>query len=144
MRISVLMLTAALSLSGCASWFRPPPVTIEPEGGYPAALVDERPLAAQVVDLEIEATAGGIIVTATALPPTQGYWNAALLPDETDGVPTDTIRFDFRLRPPFSASAAGSVPSREVTAGAFVSAAELRGIRQITVTGAQNSLSRSR
>jgi hypothetical protein len=142
MRNWVLLLLAALTLASCTSWLRAPPAQIEPEGGYRPAPIDDRPLADQIIDVTVEPTPGGVIVSAKGLPPTQGYWNADLVKLE-DSAP-GTVTYHFRMRPPLAAERVGSPLSREVVAGAYLSNTELAGVRQITVIGAQNSRSRSR
>jgi hypothetical protein len=97
---------------------------------------DKRLLVSQVTEMQIEKMPGGVIIRATGLPPTQGYWDAELVarPVE-DGVAI----YDFRIFPPITQQIASTTQSREVTVGAFLSNIKLEGVRQITVQGAANA-----
>jgi hypothetical protein len=84
---------------------------------------------------------GGAIVRATALPPTQGYWEADLVrAEDEDG----RIVFDFLIVPPVTPQRVSTHPSREITAGAFVSNRDLAGAREIVVRGDRTSRSSRR
>lgn len=101
--------------------------------GTPA---DPRMLVAQVTDMKLEKMPGGVIVRATGLPPTQGYWEAELVARPiTDGA----IIYDFRVFPPVDMADTSTPQSREVTVAAFLSDIKLEGIREITVQGASNA-----
>ncbi|MDN5788597.1 hypothetical protein [Pseudorhodobacter sp.] len=96
---------------------------------------DPRALVAQVIDMKIEQTVGGVIIRATGLPPTQAYWEAELVPRPVDD---GKLVFDFRIFPPIFRANVSTPRSREVTVAAFLSDIKLQGIRQITVQGASN------
>lgn len=100
---------------------------------------DPRPLVAQVLEMRVEQIPGGAIVHATGLPPRQGYWKAALVA-ENDGKPDEkgVLRLSFRAYQPLEATPQGSQPSREITAGLFLSNQDLEVVRSIIVRGAQN------
>ncbi|SEM94374.1 hypothetical protein SAMN04488103_102514 [Gemmobacter aquatilis] len=103
---------------------------------------DPRPLAARIIELKVEPMPGGAIVRATALPPTQGYWDAELVALDLgeDGVQI----YEFRLIPPIEPLPAATPRSRQVTAAAYLSSVALGPIRAITVQGAENGLSSRR
>ncbi|MGO4907195.1 hypothetical protein ACEN2J_02555 [Pseudorhodobacter sp. W20_MBD10_FR17] len=140
----VTALCATLALGACSSigksrlnpfnWFGKSEETqvVAPT----AAAVDERALVAQVTDLTLEKMPGGVIVRATGLPPTQGFWEAELVarPIE-DGI----IAYDFRVFPPITPKASSTTQSREVIVAAYLSNIKLESIRQITVQGAGNA-----
>ncbi|QUS35593.1 hypothetical protein [Falsirhodobacter algicola] len=136
------ILIASTALVGCsrlnpATWSggssAPAPVDT------PAPKVDERPLIAQVTELEVDRTGGGAIIRATGLAPTQGWYDAALVPVETtDG----TLRFAFRAAPPASEQPVGPAATREIVVATAVDAATLSRAGRITVQGATNALSR--
>ncbi|MDT8856375.1 hypothetical protein RNZ50_15375 [Paracoccaceae bacterium Fryx2] len=106
-----------------------------------AAEQDLRPLVEQVVAMSIEPMAGGAIVRATGLPPTQGWWEAELVPRPVeDGV----LIYDFRLIPPLKPTPASTARSRQITAAAYLSDIKLDGIRQVTVQAAGNARSSRR
>ncbi|QDY69193.1 hypothetical protein [Qingshengfaniella alkalisoli] len=150
MRTTGLLLVTAIALAGCSAlnprnWFdRQEVVTLAPEGGYVPVAVDGRPLVDQVATVNVERTPGGVIVRATGVPPTQEYWDAELVQIETPDLPASTIRYEFRLRGPIGPANVGSVPSREIEVGKFISNPDLAGVSTITVTGARNAVSRSR
>ncbi|MEO0911558.1 MAG: hypothetical protein AAFY59_00995 [Pseudomonadota bacterium] len=84
----------------------------------------------------------GIILRATAVAPTQGYYGAVLVP-ERRGAPDENgiVTFQFRVFPPISSASQGPQQTRLLTAGAFVSDDDLevvRGFRVVTETGSVN------
>lgn len=102
---------------------------------------DLRGLVAEVVDLAVEPVAQGAIIRATGLPPTQGFWEAELVEVER----SDTaIVYEFRVFPPVTPSRVSTQQSREIITGTQLSNFELRGVRTITVIGAQNRRSVTR
>ena len=131
------------------NWFGSSKVeTLEPEAGYPVLEGDTREMVAQVTGLTIERTLDGAIVTATGLPPTQGFWDAELKSD-TKGRPVDgVVTYHFLLRAPEPGSpAAGRAmdpATREITAGAFINTTRLAATSKIVVIAAGNSRSISR
>ena len=143
-----LLLLACVLLAACSG--RVSQDTLEPEGGYAAATVDTRGLVADVTDVRIEQTPGGAILHAIGLPQTQGYWDVALVRDRSTPQSGDTLRYNFRVRPPVDATGqpivapTGSAASREVHAAVFIERSTLVGIRQIVVTGDQSSRSARR
>lgn len=136
--LAALIVTVALA--GCGGpKFRKG--SLEPEGGYPPSISDERPLVAQVTALDVEPTAGGIIIRATGLPPTQGYWQPGLLNVTDENSPKGTLVYEFRAWPPMAPAPVGGEGSRRLETAAYASNVELQGIGTITVQGAQNSRS---
>ena len=144
-RISALAaLSVVLVGAGCSGWLNPQdPTTQEPDGGYAGVLQDSRPMVDQVTALSIEPTPGGVIVRATGLPPTQGFWAVGLVRDRAEGQPDGTRRYTLRARPPVDeegqpvAALVGPVAAREVTSAVFITQADLSTIRTITVDGAR-------
>lgn len=106
-----------------------------------AESADQRALVAQVTDLTLEKMPGGVIVRATGLPPTQGYWQAELV---ARPIEDGKITYDFRVFPPITPQPSSTTQSREVIVGAFLSNIKLGTIRQITVQGANNARTTSR
>lgn len=144
-------LALAITVSGCGAiresrfnpfnWFG---------GSEPAAGVedvvepgDPRPLAAQVTDLTVDRMPGGAIIRATAVPPTQGFWDAELVEREDSANP-DVLILEFRMRPPTGAAAVSTPRSRAITAAFFVSDIRLGQIGSITVQSASNGLTSRR
>jgi hypothetical protein len=142
------ILTCALCglLAGCESnlnpvnWFDGDDAALVTEDGVP---VDPRSLVDQVTDVTLERAPGGVILRATGLPPTLGYWSAALVPVDSDLRPDENgvLALDFRALPPFSAQPAGSPAAREIVAGYFLTTQTLRGVRTISVRGERNERS---
>ena len=146
MRAVTMALAATFALAGCNSNV----VNLFGNsvlGGAPSAVEvararTDRPVAQQIVSVEAAETFGGAIVTAVALPPTQGHWDARLV-----RVPSDdpsVYLMEFRLLPPLTAASPGRAPSREVLAGTMLTADELGGVRTIAVAGATNTRSARR
>jgi hypothetical protein len=112
--------------------------TLAPRRGYPTP-VETRPLVDQITGLSAEPTPTGVIIRATALPPTQGYYAAELVLSGTtaDG----TLTLDFRAHPPQTAQPAGAPYLRELVAAIFLNNNQRRGLRVVRVRGARNARS---
>ncbi len=110
--------------------------SLAPRRGY-AAYVETRPLIAQVSGLWVDKTSSGAIVRATGLAPHQGFHSADLVIAKSSR--KGVLTFEFRAQPPGSATSGGPAYLREITAGTFLSHAQLNGIRRIRVIAAQNS-----
>ncbi len=147
MRRSLLAaLAAAMVVTGCATvresrlnpfnWFG----RSERTAAVPAAAVRDggRIPVAQVTELFVEPATGGAIIRAKGVPPTQGWYSAELLREETAG--EGEIVFRFVLKEPREA-VPGTPLSREVTVATFVNDFQLDGVRTITVTGTENGRS---
>jgi|SRR6056297_115699 len=155
-------LVAVMALSACSgvresrlnpfNWFggsQAEERTLAPRGGYGAEEADPRPLVDRVIALQVDRTPGGAIVSAIGLPPTQGWWAAELVPVNADieGRPVadgGVLGFEFRIVPPPGPRRSGTPPSREVSAGLFVTDQELAEVRSVTVAGADNQRSARR
>ncbi len=145
-RALILVTIVGLTLAGCGfgksrlnpvNWFgkRHP-------SEHVAAYVrptDPRGLIDTVLTLKVEAIASGVIVRATGLPPTQGFWDASLvaLPDDGSG----HLVYEFRISPPVTPTPPGTQVSREITAATSITNFKLDGVSVIEVRGAQNALS---
>lgn len=102
--------------------------------------IDNRLLVAQVTALAVERTSSGAIVRAEGLTPTQGWWDAELLPESrfpVDGVMT----YRFVVSAPREATRVSTPQSRSISVATTLSVAELEMISRIVVEGAQNSRS---
>lgn len=145
-RALILVTILGLTLSACGlgrsrlnpfNWFKQP-VQVEQVPLYTAP-ADTRGLIDTVQTLKVEPMRGGVIVRATGLPPTQGFWDAALVL-----VPTDKpghLAYEFRILPPKGQTQSGTPTSREVTVAISITDFNLDGITSIEVRGAQNALS---
>ncbi len=146
------LLILALVLAGCGrirdsrinpfNWFgrsEPVAVAASAEPAVPGRPGDPRILVAEVTEMEVARQPGGAIVRATGLPPTQGWWDAALVA-ENGGLPVDgVLTFRFVIDQPREARRVSTPQSRAVTAAAWLSDVKLANISQIVVLGAQNS-----
>ncbi len=103
----------------------------------PAAPEDPRALVQTVLSLVVEETAGGAILRATGLPPTQGWWDAELVPQPVDE--NGRLVLEFRIFPPIEAKRTGTQPSREVVVALFLSNIKLDPVREIIVQGETNA-----
>lgn len=146
-RSLILALAVATGLAGCArvadsrlnpfNWFGGSETE---EAAAPAEVdTDPRPRVAQVTSLRIEPTPTGAIVRATGLPPTQGWYAAALVP-ETDGPVNGEMVYIFRAVPPLERASVSTVQSRELTVARALTALELAETRVVRVVGANNAL----
>ena len=143
----ILALVLATGLAGCArvaeSRFNPFNWFGGSESEAAAAPVeaesDPRPRVAQVTSLTIEPTPTGAIVRATGLPPTQGWFAAALVP-ETDEPVNGEMVYVFRAVPPRGREPVSTVQSRELSVARALSQQDLAATRVVRVVGATNAL----
>jgi hypothetical protein len=135
---------AAAALAGCgAGQSRLNPINWFGDDRSEAVVAaTSEPVVDQVVSLDVAAMPSGAIVTATGLPPTQGFWEAELrrVPSPDPSI----LVLEFGILPPFGPAPQGPQPSREVLAGIAYSNQDLAGIRTITVRGERNQRSVSR
>ncbi|MFN4160052.1 MAG: hypothetical protein ACK4GO_16855 [Gemmobacter sp.] len=140
------MLVMVLSLTACGrlaesrlnpfNWFgRSQPATVQAADARVTR--DRRQLVAEVTDLTLDRTQGGVIIRAVGLPPTQGYWKAELVarPIDENGV----LVYDFRIFPPPRTTPVSTRQSREVVVATFLTNQKIDGIRQITVQGERSA-----
>lgn len=150
------LLILALVLAGCGriresrlnplNWFGRSQATAvaAAESVVPGRPGDPRVLVADVTDMEVARQPGGAIVRASGLPPTQGWWDAALVA-ENNGDPVDgVLTYRFVVDQPHGATRVSTPQSREVTAAAYLSDIKLANITQIVVLGSANSRSSRR
>lgn len=135
-------LVATLIVAGCGTrlnpmnWFGSSEETVaEAPAGFGE---DPRPLVAQVTELRIERITTGAIVRATGLPPTQGYWDAELVPTNLTTLENGELIYEFRLQEPLDPMISSTARSRDIFVAADLSQHELQGVRRITVIGASN------
>ncbi|SPH18115.1 hypothetical protein DEA8626_01645 [Defluviimonas aquaemixtae] len=149
-----ILLVVALTLGGCGrlresrlnpfNWFGRSTEQTATQTVAPAVPDDGRILVAQVTDMEVARQPGGAIIRATGLPPTQGFWDAALVA-ENSGFPVDGVMtYRFVVAEPIPPARVSTPQSREVSAAAYISNIKLEGVRQIVVLGSQNSRSSRR
>lgn len=146
----LLMMSLCVALSGCGgfgqsrlnpfNWFgkSAPRETIV----LPAEQSDPRPLVETVLSMTVEPMPGGAIVRARGQNPTQGYWQAELVPLDVDA--DGVLVYEFRLLPPITATDVNTPQSRQVDVAIFVSDYKLEFISEIVVQGATNARSAQR
>lgn len=151
-RTIAALLVAAVAVTGCGrirdsklnpfNWFGgSKEETAQVVDGVP---LDPRPLVQEVTRLEVARQPGGAIVTAAGVPPTQGWWDAALVP-EGDGAAKDgVLTYRFVVKAPLELRRTSTPQSREVTAAVYLSDIRLQDVTKIVVLGASNSRSTSR
>ena len=147
---SLLMVTLCVALSGCGglrqsklnpfNWFgrSEPRETIV----LPGEATDPRPLVAAVLSLSVEPMPGGAIVRARGETPTQGWWNAELVPQDLDD--KGVLVYEFRLLPPAGRPDVNTQQSREIDVAIYLSDTKLEPVREIVVQGARNARSARR
>lgn len=146
-RILCLSTAAVLLLTGCGesrlnpfNWFGSDTQSETVDDVDIPVVTDDRPLVDQITALVIERTPGGAIIRVTALPPTQGWFDASLVSLTPEDAPADGVLvFDFRAYPPAAPTRVSTSQSRELTAAVFVSDIVLENVRQIRVNGASNA-----
>lgn len=112
---------------------------VDPVTGVPLPTPDPRGMVAEVTSMRVEQVPGGAIIHATGLPPTQGWWNAALIA-QNDGKPVKgVLTFRFVIVPPPGTTPVSTPQSREVTVATHLTDFQLAGVRAITVTGSRNA-----
>ena len=147
LRPFILTLATALVLTGCArvsesrlnpfNWFGGSD-TEESVSPVEVVETDPRPRVAQITALAVERTPTGAIVRATALPPSQGWHSAALVPVNDTPI-NGVMTYVFRAIPPETPQPAATARSREITAARALSVQQLALIRSVRVEGALNA-----
>lgn len=141
----ILIGLLAIGLSGCdrlSSSGQSEPHEGITEEDLQRANQEIRPTVAEVTSLAIEDVTGGVLVLATALPTTQGWFAPELVNDAPDGMPVDgVLSYSFRAVPPRESQPQSTQRSRVLTAALFVSDARLAEVESIQVSGVLNSRS---
>ena len=74
--------------------------------------------------------------------PTQGWWDAGLVPQELDD--KGILVYEFRLLPPPDRADVNTQQSREIDVAIYISDVKLEAVREIVVQGASNARSARR
>jgi hypothetical protein len=141
-RLVVISLVAALAGCGAVrksrlnpfNWFKrsePREKVVLEEG------VDDRPLIETVLTMAVEPIPGGAIIRARGVTPTQGWWNAELVPQDVDE--NGVLVYEFRLVAPADKTAVSTQQSREIDVAIYISDIRLETVREIVVQGATNA-----
>lgn len=153
---------AMLVLAGCGRmgdsslnplrWFggSSKPQTLDPKGGYPAAVNDGRVPLAQVTGARWDPMYEGRLLVVTGLAASKGWWDVALVTEVP--MPSGRIRPDengvLRLRlvgkppPPdtFAAANPANPVSDTITTALTIPNAVLPGLREVVISGASNAV----
>ena len=148
----VTAVVTAVVLAGCGrvsesrlnpfNWFGGDRETVAATPDTAAEIRDDV-LIAQVLNLKVEPTPGGAIISSLGLASTQGFWEAVLVPVDTDD-DTTGLTFEFRVKQPVTTATIGANAAREVLAGTFLSTQTLGSARTITIVAGQNRRTVSR
>lgn len=145
-----VFLGLAVAVAGCAgvrqsklnpfNWFRKsqPRETIV----LPGKKEDPRQLVDTVLSMTVEPIPGGAVVRARGVTPTQGWWDAELVPQELDD--KGILVYEFRLLPPPDRADVNTQQSREIDVAIYISDVKLEAVREIVVQGASNARSARR
>ena len=145
-----VVLGLAVAVAGCAgvrqsklnpfNWFRKsqPRETIV----LPGKKEDPRQLVDTVLSMTVEPIPGGAVVRARGVTPTQGWWDAELVPQELDD--KGILVYEFRLLPPPDRADVNTQQSREIDVAIYISDVKLEAVREIVVQGASNARSARR
>ena len=103
--------------------------------------VDESVAIAALSALKIERTNTGAMILVTGLASRQGAFEVELRPDPAnEETPSDTLSYTMRVVYPDFPTTVGSEHSRTIHAAQSLTNQDLRGIRLVRVTSAQNVL----
>jgi hypothetical protein len=145
-----VVLGLAVAVAGCAgvrqsklnpfNWFKKsqPRETIV----LPGEKSDPRPLVDTVLSMNVEPIPGGAVVRARGVTPTQGWWDAELVPQDLDD--KGVLVYEFRLFPPPGRADVNTQRSREIDVAIYISDVKLESVREIVVQGATNARSARR
>lgn len=144
-----LLSIVAIALSGCGSgaslnpfsWFAQEEDVEQLDNLEIDRVFDDRPLVQSVESVVIERLPGGVIIRATGLPPTQGWFDAQLVREGGATVGTGVAVYSFRARAPEEQTRVSTQQSRELIAAAFLSDIELASISSVRVISASNTRS---
>ena len=103
--------------------------------------IDPRPLAANILSVEVERTQNGTIIRAVGVASAQGFWETELLPVNFERPQNGQLVYQFRLLPPGRETNVGTQRSRELVAVRVVPNQTLAGVRAITVVGTESQRS---
>lgn len=104
----------------------------------PVVTEDPRQLVLEVTSLGFEPTSDGMMVIATGLPATQGFWDAELVPTN-NGLPLDGIlTYRFVAAPPPDSNLTEDGVTTEINAIKLVLDQNLRGVTHVKVLAETN------
>ncbi len=145
MRTIFLALGGLIVVSACS-----PESTINPFGWFgndtPAVQSDivaggrALPLVAAIEEAEAAPTRQGVIIRATGLAPTQGHYNARLVPASAEPPEGNVLTLVFLAEPPEPALPGGPAASRRLMAALFLHDSDLPQVSRIRIESAGNAV----
>lgn len=111
---------------------------LAPRGGF-VVVQDARPVVGTLVQLVADRTASGVIIRATAVVPSEGFYAVDLvLASITDrGVAT----YQFRANPPATVRRIAPQNLRQLVSAVYLTDAQMQGISRVVVQSAGNQKS---
>ena len=104
------------------------------------ALLDERPLIAQVTEVQLDKTLGGAILRVVGIAPTQGFFGAELVPLFAERPVNGELVYFFRVEAPEQPMPQGAPRSRQISVARFIPDGVLSSARQVVVRGQLNQM----
>ena len=102
------------------------------------ASAEDRELVAHVSAARADSNPDGVILIATGLPETQGYWNAQLVPLNDEFPVEGVLSYEFVVAKPEDSNSVGTPESREIVVGRKIGNRKLRGVSGIRIVSASN------
>ena len=100
---------------------------------------ENRVLVAHVSAVRADFHPDGVILVATGLSESQGYWDARLV-SPNDEIPVNgVLSYEFVVAKPAESIGIGSPGSREIVVGRSISNRKLKGVSGIRVVSASNA-----
>lgn len=148
MKNCVVLSTSILILAGCSegnlgnlnplTWFGNDSQTAE--SSVDSVLVDNSVMVPQVTNLAQFPITNGLIISASGMPNTQGFYNPVLLP-LNDEMPMDGyLNYELRASAPKEETNVGTYRSRQLDAALTITEDKLKNIIGIRVIALENSL----
>ena len=105
-----------------------------------ATSIDPRARLQRVTEITNFVTTNGIIIVAKGLPPTQGFWNPALLPRNEEKPVDGFLTYEFRAQAPTDQVLIGTERSREIEAAKTITQDKLVGVKGIRIIARDNTM----
>lgn len=148
MKNCVVLSTSILILAGCSegnlgnlnplTWFGNDSQTAE--ASVDLVVEDARIMVPQVTNVSQFPITNGLIITASGMPNTQGFWDPVLLP-LNDEMPMDGyINYELKASAPTEEPNVGTNESRQLEAALTITEDKLENVIGIRVIALENSL----
>lgn len=151
MRATILAFAALIGVSACSLGSVSGPSSWFGGGGAErtsdlAAVTEGQalPRVAGIAAAEAAPTRHGVIIRATGIAATQGYYNARLVPAAAVPPEGGVLTLVFLADPPDRAQPVGTVTGRRIMAAIFLHESDLPQVRSIRIESASNAVTVSR